>query len=106
MPACVEVWRDSLSSSSENSWCEVSSLESLEPIEPSFTFTVDGEEFEAGDQAQEHASSSEAWIVLEGRRLASISAMREQEQALVKELQAGHVELARSTAELLEQMDA
>ena len=25
MPACVEVWRDSLSSSSENSWCEVSS---------------------------------------------------------------------------------
>ncbi|CAE7662394.1 unnamed protein product, partial [Symbiodinium sp. KB8] len=31
--------------------------------------------------------------------------MREQEQALVKELQSGHVELAQSTAELLEQMD-
>ena len=28
MPACVEVWRDSLSSSSESSWCEVPSLES------------------------------------------------------------------------------
>ncbi|CAE7264729.1 unnamed protein product [Symbiodinium microadriaticum] len=87
------------------SWCEVSSLEALEPIEPSFTFPVEGEEFGAEEQVQEHALKPEARIILEGRRLASISAMREQEQALVKELQSGHVELAQSTAELLEQMD-
>ena len=105
MPACVEAWRSNLSSSSEGSWCEVSSLEALEPIEPSFTFPVEGEEFGAEEQVQEHALKPEARIILEGRRLASISAMREQEQALVKELQSGHVELAQSTAELLEQMD-
>ncbi|OLQ12847.1 Retrovirus-related Pol polyprotein from transposon TNT 1-94 [Symbiodinium microadriaticum] len=66
---------------------------------------VRGEEFGAEEQVQEHALKPEARIILEGRRLASISAMREQEQALVKELQSGHVELAQSTAELLEQMD-
>ncbi|CAE7419793.1 unnamed protein product [Symbiodinium necroappetens] len=66
---------------------------------------IAGEEGDTDEHTDEPASQPDARILLEGRRLASISAMREQEQALVKELQAGHVELAMSTAELLEQMD-